>query len=98
MADNPFPRRRFQFRLRTLMIVVMLVAALSAAVTWVVQDRQRLIRERDEALQTQQDAIKFADAARLEAAQLGIRLKEVRKSLANQKQAAERGGEPSQEK
>jgi hypothetical protein len=32
------------------MIVVTLLAALSAAVTWVVRDRQRLIHERDEAI------------------------------------------------
>jgi hypothetical protein len=38
---------RFQFRLRTLMIGVTLLAV----ACWVVVDRQRLIRERDEALQ-----------------------------------------------
>jgi hypothetical protein len=38
---------RFQFRLRTLMIAVAVVAA----VCWVVVDRQRLIRERDEAIE-----------------------------------------------
>jgi hypothetical protein len=53
MADQPSPRRRFQFRLRTLMIVVTLLAALSAAVTWVIRDRERLIRERDDAIQKQ---------------------------------------------
>jgi hypothetical protein len=46
MADQPSPRRRFQFRLRTLMIVVTVLAV----VCWVVVDRARLIRERDEAL------------------------------------------------
>ena len=51
MATHPSPCRRFQFRLRTLLIVVTLLAALSAAVTWVIRDRQRLIRERDEAIE-----------------------------------------------
>jgi hypothetical protein len=47
-ADPPKrQRRRFQFRLRTLMIVVAVVAA----VCWVVVDRQRLIRQRDEAIE-----------------------------------------------
>ena len=39
--------RRFQFRLRTLLIVVTLLAAQCAFVTWVFRDRQRLIQERD---------------------------------------------------
>jgi inner membrane protein involved in colicin E2 resistance len=50
------PRSRFQFRLRTLMIVVTLLAVPSAAVTWVIQDRQRLVRERDEAMGREADA------------------------------------------
>jgi hypothetical protein len=41
----PSSRRRFQFRLRTLLILV----ALLAVVCWAVTDRVRLIRERDEA-------------------------------------------------
>jgi hypothetical protein len=40
-------KARFQFRLRTLMIGVTLLAV----ACWVVVDRQRLIRERDEARQ-----------------------------------------------
>ncbi len=39
-------RPTFQFRLRTLLLVV----ALAAVACWVVVDRQRLIRERDDAL------------------------------------------------
>jgi CHASE3 domain sensor protein len=50
------PRSRFQFRLRTLMIGVTLLAVLSAAVTWVIQDRRRLVRERDEAMGREADA------------------------------------------
>jgi hypothetical protein len=53
MDDQPAPRRRFQFRLRTLLIVVTLLAAQCAFVTWVIRDRQRLIRERDDAVQKQ---------------------------------------------
>jgi hypothetical protein len=51
MVEPPKTKRRwFQFSLRTLMIVVTLLAIMSAAVTWVVQDRRRLIVERDEAI------------------------------------------------
>jgi hypothetical protein len=46
MADQRPPRRRFQFRLRTLMLLV----TLAAVACWGVMDRQRLIRERDDAL------------------------------------------------
>lgn len=80
------------------MIAVTLFAALAAAATWVVKDRERLVRERDEALQAQQTALKIADANRLEALQHSLSLNEALKKLAKQKQAVERGGEPSQEK
>jgi hypothetical protein len=50
MADNPPARPRFKFRLRTLFVVVTLIAAAS----WVVVDRQRLIRKRDDPLQREQ--------------------------------------------
>ncbi len=63
MCDSPErKRRRFQFRLRTLMIVVAVVAA----VCWVVADRQRLIRQRDEAIER---AVKAEAAAMLRAVQ-----------------------------
>ena len=56
-ANLPKRKRRwFQFSLRTLLIVVTVLALLSAAVTWVVQDRQRLIHERDEAMGREADA------------------------------------------
>jgi hypothetical protein len=45
MPDQPSPRRRFQFRLRTLMIGVTLLAV----VCWALLSRVRLIEERDEA-------------------------------------------------
>jgi hypothetical protein len=49
-ADLPkCNRHRFQFRLRTLTILV----TLFSVAYWVVADRQRLIRERDEALRAQ---------------------------------------------
>ncbi len=55
MSEPPKRNRRWlQFSLRTLLIAVTLLAVSSAAVTWDVQDRQRLIRGRDEA----RDAIK----------------------------------------
>ena len=59
---SPSPHRRFQFRLRTLMIAVTLLAA----VCWVVVDRQRLIRQRDEAIER---AVKAEAAAMLRAVQ-----------------------------
>ena len=45
------PRRRFQFRLRTLFVVV----TLTAVASWIVADRARLIRERDEAIERSHD-------------------------------------------
>ena len=45
MPDQPSSRRRFQFRLRTLLIGVALVAVACC----VIADRQRLIHERDTA-------------------------------------------------
>jgi hypothetical protein len=47
-------RRRFQFRLRTLMIGVTLIAV----ACWVFMDRQRLIAERDHALDQLRSTIK----------------------------------------
>jgi hypothetical protein len=57
MVDQPSPRPRFQFRLSTLLIVVTLLAAQCAFVTWVIRDRQRLIRERDGAIQKQRQLL-----------------------------------------
>jgi hypothetical protein len=51
MSDQPTPRRRFQFRLRTLMIGVTLLAIYCGTVAWFVHDRRRLIDERDKALE-----------------------------------------------
>jgi hypothetical protein len=51
-TELPKPKRRsFQFSLRTLLVVVTVWAVLFGAAAWVIQDRQRLIRERDEARQ-----------------------------------------------
>ncbi len=47
MTDQPASRRRFQFRLRTLMIGVTLLAVVCGPAVWVIRDRQRLIEERD---------------------------------------------------
>jgi hypothetical protein len=52
MPDQPLPRRRFQFRLRTLMIGV----TLCAVACWVILDRQRLASERDMAAQRESEA------------------------------------------
>jgi hypothetical protein len=49
---SPSPRRRFQFRLRALMIGM----TLGAVVCWVVLDRLRMIRERDTAKQEMDNA------------------------------------------
>jgi hypothetical protein len=55
--ESPAPRRRFQFRLRTLMIGVTLLAAISAAVVWVVRDRERLTQEQERLIQERDDAL-----------------------------------------
>jgi hypothetical protein len=50
-AEPPKLKRRwFQFSLRTLLIVVTLLAAICPVVVWVVRDRDRLIQERDDAM------------------------------------------------
>jgi hypothetical protein len=46
MADQPTPRRRFQFRLRTLMIVVTLLAIPCGYVGWQV----KIVKQRNEML------------------------------------------------
>ncbi len=55
-AQSPIKRRahRFQFRLRTLMIVI----ALTAAACWIIADRQRLMAERDQARAAEANAKK----------------------------------------
>jgi len=45
MADQPSPRRRFQFRLSSLFIVVTLVAAVCAVVAWTT-NQVSMVRER----------------------------------------------------
>jgi hypothetical protein len=61
-SDPPKRKRRwFQFSLRSLLIVV----TLAAMACWVIVDRQRLIRERDDALKRLVDItiqLKNADA------------------------------------
>jgi hypothetical protein len=63
MSHSSRFRRRFQFRLRTLLIGVTLLAV----VCWVIVDRQRLIEERDRAteernaMQRRFTAAAFAD-------------------------------------
>ena len=51
---------RFQFSLRSLMIVVTLIAA----ACWVIVDRTRLIRERDEAQQAEIEARRSEERTR----------------------------------
>ena len=47
MVDQPSPRRRFQFRLSTLFVIVTVLAS----VCWVCTDRERVHRERDKAVE-----------------------------------------------
>jgi hypothetical protein len=57
--DSATPKRKrrwFQFSLRTPMIVVTMLAVTS----WGMQDRQRLIRERDDAIQSKSVVKKYA--------------------------------------
>ena len=49
-------RRWFQFSLRSLLIGVTLLAILCPAATWVVRDRQRLIREQEQLIHDKDDA------------------------------------------
>jgi hypothetical protein len=68
-------RRWFQFSLRTLMIVVTLMAALSASVVWVVKDRDRLIQERDDALdRLNGPGVSFSIRQRADTGQLEIEI------------------------
>ncbi len=66
MPDQPSPRRRFQFRLRTLMIVVAALAVYCGPFVWLLDDRQRLIQERDDAVergvQVEQSAVRWGRA------------------------------------
>jgi hypothetical protein len=49
------PSRRFQFRLRTLMVVVMVVAVLCGVVAWYAKERVRLI-EREQLIRALEKA------------------------------------------
>ncbi len=60
MPDQPSPRRRFQFRLRTLMIVVAVVAIPCAYVGW----QAKIVRERRALLDSIKAAGGFVTAAR----------------------------------
>jgi hypothetical protein len=42
MPDQPAPRRRFQFRLRTLMILVTLLAGVCGYIAW----QAKIVKER----------------------------------------------------
>ena len=66
MATHPSPCRRFQFRLRTLLIVVTLLAV----ACWVVVDRQPLIRERDDAVRRESEARQDAENKKWDADEL----------------------------
>jgi hypothetical protein len=54
MAGQSTPRR-FQFSLRTLLVVVTLLAILSGWGTWTIKDQQRLNREREQTIQRLRD-------------------------------------------
>ena len=80
MADQPSPRRRFQFRLRTLMIGVTAVALLSPFVVRLVRERQRadadraILKAAGAELNSAGASLKAADAA-MKAADNRLRLK-----------------------
>ncbi|HKD37525.1 MAG TPA: hypothetical protein VKB78_12020, partial [Pirellulales bacterium] len=84
--DQPAPRRRFQFRLRTLFVVVT-VAAVVCGFAALIAENRRLLHERDEAVQ-QRDKILEWDRKR----RLGItsmprywtEIERVAKSIKNQ--------------
>jgi hypothetical protein len=83
MADQPAPRCRFQFRLRTLLLVV----TLAAVACWVVVDRQRLIRERDEALDQKATATEQWRRERLASELLTMKLEALKKTNHDSKAA-----------
>jgi hypothetical protein len=63
MADHPSPRRRFQFRLRTLFVAV-LFAAILCGFAALIRENRRLARELDEAAQRERELRKeLFDAA-----------------------------------
>ncbi len=79
MADQPPPRRRFQFRLPTLMIGVTLLAIYCGTVAWFLHDGQRLIRERDDAEERARDAAKREAMTREDVLIQGERLNYIEK-------------------
>ncbi len=68
-AEPPKRKRRwFQFSLCSLLIGITLLAILCPAATWVVRDRQRLIREQEQLIHDKDDAkMQAAIAAQNEA-------------------------------
>jgi cell division protein FtsB len=50
-------RRRFQFSLRSILIVTALTAILLVPVAWVTRERQQMIQARQEVLRARQEAI-----------------------------------------
>ena len=50
-------RRRFQFSLRSILIVTALTAILLVPVAWVSRERQQMIQARQEVLRARQEAI-----------------------------------------
>jgi cell division protein FtsB len=50
-------RRRFQFSLRSILIVTALTAILLVPVAWVARERQQMIQARQEVLRARQEAI-----------------------------------------
>jgi hypothetical protein len=59
MTDHSAPRRRFQFRLRTLLIVVTVVAVLCSVVAWYAKERERLIERREQLIRDLQKEQSF---------------------------------------
>ena len=80
-------RPRFQFRLRTLLIGMTVVAVLCAATARFVDERQRLIQERDRAIQ-EAKLIRFAAEDTASKSRLLIQIERQRREAA-EKRAAE---------
>jgi cell division protein FtsB len=51
-------RRRFQFSLRSILVVTALTAILLVPVAWVTRERQQMIQARQEVLRARQEAIR----------------------------------------
>ena len=83
-AEPPKRKGRFQFRLRTLLIVVALFAIVCATATRFLDERQRLIQERDRAVKEAM-LIRFAAEDAASKSRLIIQIERQRREAAEKR-------------